>query len=455
MTHLGSPAWPDPAGQHDGDGQPGRPGRHASAPPGYPAGDGPSPEPERPDQRRRGGRRRGGAGDAGGPGTGWRDDHRYGDGGGFWDQPVSWDGSHARRGTGTRADDPWTDDRTGPEPLWGPAGGTPWEDGGPTHPGTGPDHGRLTGGEPEYGHLTGGEPEYGHPADHPAAGPGRAPEPAGPSAGPPGRAGRNLPAAIAVGLGLGAVILAPLFLWRPAFLGVVVVAVGVGIWEMVRAVGARAHPPLVPLLAGGVIMAGLAWYAGPEALVVGLVLTVGATTVWRLSGPPRGFQADLAAATLVAMYVPFLAGFAVLLVRPSDGHLRILVTLAAVVLSDTGGYAAGVLFGRHPMSPTVSPKKSWEGLAGSILATALGGALLFLFVLHTTWWHGAVFGVAVSIASVVGDLAESLLKRDLGVKDMSRLLPGHGGLMDRLDSVLFAVPTAYMVFALLGPGTGG
>lgn len=264
-----------------------------------------------------------------------------------------------------------------------------------------------------------------------------------------GRAGRNLPAAIGVGLTLGAVVVASLFVWRPAFLGVLAVAVAIGIWEMSRAVrGTGARPPVVPLIAGGVLMTGLAWYAGPDALSLGLLVTVLATLVWRLADGPAGYQRDMTAATLIAVYVPFLAGFAALLAAPDDGELRVIVTLAAVVLSDTGGYAAGVFLGKHPMAPSVSPKKSWEGFAGSVVATAAGSAVLLYLLLDVEPWWGAVFGLAVSVASVLGDLAESMIKRDLGIKDMSNLLPGHGGLMDRLDSILFAVPTAYLLLAL-------
>jgi len=177
--------------------------------------------------------------------------------------------------------------------------------------------------------------------------------------------------------------------------------------------------------------------------------------VWRLADGPTGYQRDLLATILVAVYVPFLAGFMVLLVRPEHGDVRVIVTLAAVVLSDTGGYGAGVFFGRHPMAPTVSPKKSWEGTAGSLLIAAIGGALMLYFLFHVPWWHGALFGLGVSAAAVLGDLAESLLKRDLRIKDMSRLLPGHGGLMDRLDSVLFAAPAAFILFSVLVPGGQG
>jgi phosphatidate cytidylyltransferase len=258
-----------------------------------------------------------------------------------------------------------------------------------------------------------------------------------------------------VGLTLGAVVVASLFIWRPAFLGVLVAAVGIGTWEMVRAVRpSGARPPMVPVLAGGPVMAGLAWFGGAEALTLGLLATVLAVLVWRIADGPVGYQRDTAAAVLIAVYVPFLAAFAALLVRPADGDLRVLCTLAGVVLSDTGGYAFGVFLGKHPMAPSVSPKKSWEGLAGSLLATGVGSALLLYYLLHVSWWWGAVFGLAVAVASVLGDLAESLLKRDLGIKDMSTLLPGHGGLMERLDSILFAAPTAYVILSLVAPVTG-
>jgi phosphatidate cytidylyltransferase len=177
-----------------------------------------------------------------------------------------------------------------------------------------------------------------------------------------------------------------------------------------------------------------------------------AAMVWRLADGPAGYQRDLLAAVLVAVYVPFLGAFAVLLDRPDDGRFRVIAGLGAVVLSDIGGYVAGVFFGRHAMAPTVSPKKTWEGTAGSLVIAAIGISILFPLLFHVTWWHGALFGLGVSAAAVLGDLAESLLKRDLRVKDMSNLLPGHGGLMDRLDSVLFAAPTAFVLFAVLVPG---
>jgi phosphatidate cytidylyltransferase len=267
------------------------------------------------------------------------------------------------------------------------------------------------------------------------------------------RAGRNLPAAIAVGLSLVLLVLASLVIWPPAFLGVIVVAGCAGVWEMVRALRASgADAPLVPLLGGAVLMTGLVRYGGEDSLILGLVATVLAAMIWRISDGAAAFRRDITASVLTAIYVPFLISFAILLQEPdpSDtGRWRVLCTLFAVVLSDTGGYATGVFFGKHKMAPSISPGKTWEGFAGSIAAAALGSALFLYFLLDIPAYWGLLFGAVISVVAVVGDLGESMLKRDLGIKDMSNLLPGHGGVMDRLDSILFAVPTAYLLFAVI------
>jgi phosphatidate cytidylyltransferase len=269
---------------------------------------------------------------------------------------------------------------------------------------------------------------------------------------PAGRAGRNLPAAIAVGVSMILVVLASLFVWKEAFLGVIAVAAGLGIWEMVRALKVTGgRPPLLPLVAGGVLMTGLAWYGSTDALILGLLVTVLATVLWRLADGVRGLVKDFWATLLIAVYVPFLLSFGVLLAKPDDGDYRVLITLLAVVLSDTGGYAAGVFFGKHPMAPAISPKKSWEGFGGSVGAAAIGSSLLAYFLLDVPFYWGLLFGAVISGVAVLGDLAESMLKRDIGIKDMSNLLPGHGGLMDRLDSILFAVPAAFLLLSLIAP----
>jgi phosphatidate cytidylyltransferase len=269
---------------------------------------------------------------------------------------------------------------------------------------------------------------------------------------PGGRAGRNLGAAIGVGLGLVAVIVASLLLWRPAFVGVVTVAILVGVVELTRALQkGRFHPPLVPLLVGALAMEALAWTRGPTGLVVGFLLTVLAVVLWRLGEGPARYLQDSATGVLVALYVPLLAGFAVLLLVPDDGVTRVLAFIATVVASDVGGYAAGVLFGRHPMAPSISPKKSWEGMAGSVLACMLVATPIIALALDGPWWGGILFGAALAASATIGDLGESLIKRDLGIKDMGNLLPGHGGIMDRLDSLLPSAAIAYLLLSVLAP----
>ena len=258
--------------------------------------------------------------------------------------------------------------------------------------------------------------------------------------------------AIVVGCGLGVLVLAAVSVQRITLVAVIAVAAGIGVVEMFRALrAAGVRPPLIPLLAGTVIMPVLAWRDGLIGLILAGLVTVGAAVVWRLCRRTATYRRDLATTAMIAAYVPLLLSFGVLLVHPADGHVRVLVTLLAVVLSDTGGYAVGVSLGKHPMAPKISPKKSWEGFAGSLLAAALGSALALHLVWEVTLYKGALFGVAIALMAVLGDLTESVFKRRLGMKDMSQLLPGHGGLMDRLDSILFALPTAFLLLILIAP----
>ncbi|WP_328461477.1 phosphatidate cytidylyltransferase [Actinoplanes sp. NBC_00393] len=272
------------------------------------------------------------------------------------------------------------------------------------------------------------------------------------------RAGRNLPAAIGVGVGLGGMVLASLLIEPMALLVVLVAASAVGVWEMTRALSVTgSRPPLVPLIAGSALMVGLAGWAGPDALTIGLLVTVGAAMLWRLADGIDAVRRDFTPTVLTAVYGPFLLSFAAMLVQADDGEdpragaWRVIATLVAVVLSDTGGYASGVFLGKHAMAPKISPKKSWEGFAGSVTAAAIGSSALLYFLLDVPVYWGLLFGAVISVVAVLGDLAESMLKRDLRIKDMSNLLPGHGGLMDRLDSILFAVPTAYLLFSIITP----
>jgi phosphatidate cytidylyltransferase len=264
-----------------------------------------------------------------------------------------------------------------------------------------------------------------------------------------GRAGRNLVAAIGVGVGLGAVVLASLLIERHWFIPVVALAVAVGTWELAGALrrGADIRVPLPVLLVGGQAMVWLAWPFGAMAVAIAFAATALGVLLWRMPAGAEHYVRDVTAGLFAAAYVPLFASFATLMTVQPDGAARVLTFVLCVVASDVGGYTAGVLAGRHPMAPTISPKKSWEGFAGSLVTGMAAGALSVLFLLHGPWWAGVLTGALLVVSATTGDLIESLVKRDLGIKDMGTLLPGHGGLLDRLDSLL---PTALVAWAALG-----
>jgi phosphatidate cytidylyltransferase len=264
------------------------------------------------------------------------------------------------------------------------------------------------------------------------------------------RTGRNLPAAIAVGVVLGALVIVSLYTYKAAFLVVVAAAVGIGIHELTRALAVRdIHVPLYPLLAGLLAILAGGWWGGAVSLAGAFAITVMVLLSWRMfRGPIDGYVRDATASLFVAVYPALLAGFAALLLKPDDGPDRVIVFIAVTVCSDIGGYVAGILFGRHKMSPVISPKKTWEGFSGSTLACVVAGALLVRFLLGGAYWQGAVVGAVVVVCATLGDLIESVIKRDLGIKDMGTVLPGHGGIMDRLDSLLFTLVPVWVLLEL-------
>ncbi len=285
------------------------------------------------------------------------------------------------------------------------------------------------------------------------------PDPAGPAPGAPAdpavrpsRAGRDLPAAIAVGLGLGALVLVSLFVVRAAFLGVVVAFALVGIRELSGALATNGtRLPAIPVALGGVAMLVGAWTGGAELIVVAMGVTMLGVLVLRLPAGAHGYVRDVTAAMFVLAYLPLLGSFAVLMAVPADGALRVVAFVVTTITSDIGGYAVGVLAGRHPMAPRVSPRKSWEGFAGSVVTCAIAGWLTVSYGLGGAAWVGVLLGVLTAGTATIGDLSESLIKRDLGIKDMGSLLPGHGGMMDRLDSLLFVAPVAWLVLDVFVP----
>ena len=282
------------------------------------------------------------------------------------------------------------------------------------------------------------------------------------AASPHGRAGRNLPAAIAVGVGLGAYVVLTLLFWRFGFvllIGAALALASVELHTALRRVGMRSA--VVPIVVGSVAIAIGSYLAGrnptvfstTSVLLAALALTVLASLVWRMPGGAEGYVKDVAASMLTIAYVPLLGSFAALiLAAPADGVARTVTFLLVVAMNDTGGYVAGVLFGKHPMAPKISPKKSWEGFAGSMVFGIDAAVLMTVLGLHAPFWIGILLGVCLVSVATCGDLVESMIKRDLGIKDMSSFLPGHGGVMDRLDSLLLAAPVAWVIMYVLVPG---
>ncbi|MFI7350308.1 phosphatidate cytidylyltransferase [Streptomyces sp. NPDC049936] len=276
-----------------------------------------------------------------------------------------------------------------------------------------------------------------------------APQPAQSQPPPKKTAGRDLGAAIGVGVGLGAVIVASLFVVKAVFVGVVAVAVVVGLWELTKRLEERKgiKAPLVPLAIGGAAMVVAGYARGAEGAWVAMALTALAVLVWRMTEPPEGYLKDVTAGLFAAFYVPFLATFVTMMLMADDGAQRVLTFLVLTVLSDTGAYAVGWRFGRTKLAPRISPGKTREGLLGAVAFAMAAGALCMQFMIEDgVWWQGLLLGLAVAVSATLGDLGESMIKRDLGIKDMGTLLPGHGGIMDRLDSLL---PTAPVVWLLL------
>ncbi len=276
-----------------------------------------------------------------------------------------------------------------------------------------------------------------------------APSPATPAS-PPSRAGRNLPLATAVGVFLAALCVVTVNWFPVGFVVVVAVAFSIAVLELVTSVatvGVRAAR--VPLVLGTVAMVFASYYGGLPGLAVAFAGTVLTVLFWRLPGETAGAVQDVTASAWIAAYAAFLGSFALLMFAQPRGADRVVVFIALTVCSDVGGYALGVLLGKHPMAPRISPKKSWEGFAGSVIACLLGGWLITGWLLDTKPWQGLLVGLAVVITATLGDLAESMVKRDLRIKDMGRLLPGHGGMMDRLDSLIPVAPVAYVLLSLV------
>jgi phosphatidate cytidylyltransferase len=264
------------------------------------------------------------------------------------------------------------------------------------------------------------------------------------------KAGRKLLPSIVVGLSLIGLVWFALSYQREIFAIVVAVAVLLGVREIVRALGAHS----ITVSFNGLALASIglsyaAWNGGVAGLAIATAIAFPLLLIRALIQGPEGFVAKATGTTFALLYLPFLAGFLILLAIPSTGFQRVMTFMVLVGCNDTFGYIVGVLFGKHPLVPTISPKKTWEGLAGSTVFTVLGGCLAFKYIMDMHWWIGIIVGLMIVFTATCGDLIESAMKRDMSLKDMGSLLPGHGGMLDRLDSVVLSAPAMWLALELV------
>ncbi len=268
------------------------------------------------------------------------------------------------------------------------------------------------------------------------------------------KAGRNLPAAIASGVVLAILAIVSLFT-IPWLFGVLVIAALLGaVHEFVSVLRLKGiHVARTPVYLATVAIPSAAYIWGFEAQLAATGIAILAVMIWRLRKGSEGFVADFSVSVMLVAYLPFITAFLMLTLAADNGPWRVFVFILLTVSNDIGGYAVGVLFGKHPIAPQISPKKSWEGLAGSVVLQSIVGIVAFIYIFDAPWWQGLIAGIVMTIGATGGDFIESAIKRDLGVKDMGTILPGHGGIMDRLDSLIPNAFVSWVLFSIfLGSG---
>lgn len=271
---------------------------------------------------------------------------------------------------------------------------------------------------------------------------------------PRSKAGRNLPAAIVSAVILAVLVLVSLFTVKWLFGVVAIVALLVAVHEFVTVLQSKGiHVARTPVYLATAVIPSVAYIWGFEAQLAATGIAILSVMIWRLRKGSEGFVADISVSVMLVAYLPFMAAFLMLSLAADDGPWRVLVFVLLTVSNDIGGYAVGVFFGKHPLAPNISPKKSWEGLAGSIVLQSIVGILAFVYIFDAPWWQGLIAGLVMTIGATGGDFIESAIKRDLGIKDMGSTVPGHGGIMDRLDSLIPNAFVSWVLFSIfLGSG---
>jgi len=260
------------------------------------------------------------------------------------------------------------------------------------------------------------------------------------------KAGRNLPAAVASGLVLALLVIVSLVTIKWLFGVLAVAALLVAVHEFVSVLRSKGiHVARTPVYIATAAIPTVAYLWGLQAQLAATGIAILAVMLWRLRRGAQGYVADISVSVMLVAYLPFLAAFLMLTLSADNGPWRVFVFILLTVSNDIGGYAVGVFFGKHAIAPQISPKKSWEGLFGSVVLQSIVGIVAFIYIFDAPWWQGLIAGVVLTISATGGDFIESAVKRDLGVKDMGTIVPGHGGIMDRLDSL---IPNAFVTWVL-------
>ncbi len=268
------------------------------------------------------------------------------------------------------------------------------------------------------------------------------------------KAGRNLPAAIASAVVLAILVIVSLFTIKWLFGVLAIAALLVAVHEFVSVLRSQGvHVARTPVYLATVAIPSVAYIWGFEAQLAVAGISLLAVMIWRLRRGFEGFVADISVSMMLVVYLPFMAAFLMLTLAADNGPERVLVFVLLTVSNDIGGYAVGVFFGKHPIAPAISPKKSWEGLIGSVALQSIVGIIAFIVIFDAPWWQGLIAGLVMTLGATGGDFIESAIKRDLGVKDMGTIVPGHGGIMDRLDSLIPNAFVSWVIFSVfLGSG---
>jgi phosphatidate cytidylyltransferase len=260
------------------------------------------------------------------------------------------------------------------------------------------------------------------------------------------KAGRNLPAAVASGLVLALLVIVSLVTIKWLFGVLAVAALLVAVHEFVSVLRSKGiHVARTPVYIATAAIPTVAYLWGLQAQLAATGIAILAVMMWRLRRGAQGFVADISVSVMLVAYLPFMAAFLMLTLSADNGPWRVFVFILLTVSNDIGGYAVGVFFGKHAIAPQISPKKSWEGLFGSVVLQSIVGIVAFIYIFDAPWWQGLIAGVVLTVSATGGDFIESAVKRDLGVKDMGTIVPGHGGIMDRLDSL---IPNAFVTWVL-------